>query len=46
MQLADMFPGSRLKDALVTRPVPLPDGTTDTDGYIDQAKFHEATASG
>ncbi|MEU3611691.1 alpha/beta hydrolase [Streptomyces sp. NPDC006872] len=44
LQLADMFPGSKLKDALVTRPFPLPDGTTGTDGYIDQAKFHEVFA--
>ncbi|RZB19569.1 alpha/beta hydrolase [Streptomyces sp. F001] len=44
LQLAGMFPGSKLPDALVTRPFPLPDGTTGTDGYIDPAKFHEVFA--
>jgi len=45
LQLAGMFPGSKLPDALVTRPFPLPDGTTGTDGYIDPAKFHEVFAA-
>ncbi|MFJ9173321.1 alpha/beta fold hydrolase [Streptomyces sp. NPDC102360] len=44
LQLAGMFPGSKLQDALVTRPFPLPDGGTGTDGYIDQAKFHDVFA--
>jgi len=44
LQLAGMFPGSKLPDALVTRPFPLPDGTTGADGYIDPAKFHEVFA--
>ncbi|MER5757504.1 alpha/beta hydrolase [Streptomyces sp. NPDC002088] len=45
LQLAGMFPGSKLPDALVTRPFPLPDGTTGTDGYVDPAKFHEVFAA-
>ncbi|MEH0654653.1 alpha/beta hydrolase [Streptomyces scabiei] len=45
LQLAGMFPGSELPDALVTRPFPLPDGTTGTDGYIDPAKFHRVFAA-
>ncbi|MET9388712.1 alpha/beta hydrolase [Streptomyces sp. NPDC002928] len=45
LQLAGMFPGSKLPDALVTRPLPLPDGTTGTDGYVDPAKFHEVFAA-
>ncbi|MEU1513310.1 alpha/beta hydrolase [Streptomyces sp. NPDC005811] len=45
LQLAGMFPGSQLPDALVTRPFPLPDGTTGTDGYIDPAKFRQVFAA-
>ncbi|MER5398251.1 alpha/beta hydrolase [Streptomyces sp. NPDC002599] len=45
LQLASMFPGSMLPDALLTRPFPLPDGTPGgTDGYIDPAKFHDVFA--
>ncbi|MFF4255699.1 alpha/beta fold hydrolase [Streptomyces sp. NPDC001663] len=44
LQLAGKFPGSGLPDALLTRPFPLPDGTTGTDGYIDPAKFHDVFA--
>ncbi|WP_369213157.1 alpha/beta hydrolase, partial [Streptomyces flavofungini] len=44
LRLAGMFPGSQLPDALVTRPFPLPDGTSGTDGYIDPAKFHDVFA--
>ncbi|MFE7653164.1 alpha/beta fold hydrolase [Streptomyces bottropensis] len=44
LQLAGMFPGSKLPEALLTRPFPLPDGTTGHDGYIDPAKFHEVFA--
>ncbi|WP_392972764.1 alpha/beta fold hydrolase [Streptomyces sp. LN245] len=45
LQLASMFPGSMLPDALLTRPFPLPDGTPGgIDGYIDPAKFHDVFA--
>lgn len=45
LQLAGMFPGSQLPDALVTRPYPIP-GSSDPgiDGYIDPAKFHDVFA--
>ncbi|BBC29578.1 Alpha/beta hydrolase family protein [Streptomyces graminofaciens] len=45
LDLAGMFPGSKLEDALVIRPFPLPDGTTGRDGYIDPAKFREVFAA-
>ncbi|MGW0866005.1 alpha/beta fold hydrolase [Streptomyces sp. NPDC002611] len=41
LQLAREFPGSRLEDALVLRP--LPDGS-DAEGSIDPAKFHDVFA--
>ncbi|MFE4699960.1 alpha/beta fold hydrolase [Streptomyces sp. NPDC056738] len=45
LQLASMFPGSMLPDALLTRPFPLPDGTPGgIDGYIDPARFHDVFA--
>jgi pimeloyl-ACP methyl ester carboxylesterase len=45
LQLARMFPGSKLEDALVMRPFPLPDGSPGgIDGYIDPAKFHDVFA--
>ncbi|WP_330350878.1 alpha/beta fold hydrolase [Streptomyces sp. NBC_00582] len=45
LQLAQKFPGSRLPTALVTRDVPLPDGSTGSDGYIDPATFREVFAA-
>ncbi|MFG2940229.1 alpha/beta fold hydrolase [Streptomyces sp. NPDC048282] len=45
LQLAGKFPGSKLRDALITRDYPLPDGGTGTDGYIDPAKFREVFAA-
>ncbi|MFF3846774.1 alpha/beta fold hydrolase [Streptomyces sp. NPDC002328] len=46
LELADKYPGSRLKPALVARPYPVPAGSPDPglDGYIDPAKFHDVFA--
>lgn len=45
LQLAGQFPGSRLPDALLTRPYPVP-GSSEPgiDAYVDPAKFHEVFA--
>lgn len=45
LQLAGMFPGSRLEPALVGRPYPIPGAEEPgLDGYIDPAKFHDVFA--
>ncbi|MFR9778449.1 alpha/beta fold hydrolase [Micromonospora sp. MS34] len=45
LALTDKFPGSQLSSALITRPFPLPDGSTGYDGYVDPARFHEVFAA-
>jgi len=43
--LADRYPGSKLKEALLTRDFPLPGGSGhDTDGYIAADRFHDVFA--
>lgn len=45
LQLADLYPGSRLGGALLTRAYPVPGSEEPgVDGYIDPAKFHEVFA--
>ncbi|QUC58404.1 alpha/beta hydrolase [Streptomyces sp. A2-16] len=45
LQLSGQFPGSRLPDALLTRPYPVP-GSSEPgiDAYVDPAKFHDVFA--
>jgi pimeloyl-ACP methyl ester carboxylesterase len=43
--LTDKFPGSTLGDALRPVPISLPDGSKETDFYIDQDKFHHQFAA-
>lgn len=44
-ELAAKFPGAELGAALEPRPVPLPDGGTDTDLYIRQDRYHPVFAA-
>lgn len=40
-ELAGKFPGAQLGEALNPVPFPLPDGTTGTDLYIQQERYHD-----
>ncbi|MFJ9755672.1 alpha/beta fold hydrolase [Streptomyces sp. NPDC101149] len=45
LSLSERFPGSTLGRALRPVPIPLPDGSEETDYYIEQTRFHHQFAA-